>query len=485
MIEPITTPGKTYAVTSPNGCTVTQRVGEATIVNDVPAGVQTLLIAQAGRFEVSDDSAIVTECGGSAELVFTAATTRAASSGSGCDCGFTAEECDKLKLYASAEGRNIPISDDGEIVTQIGHTYTITAGEQSVTCTDADFNPLCEVAAHKQAGFVAPATAAYVDNVTCTVTEVFRAAAPIMLSGNGSGCESGGESGGESDLPAGYKLVEYLEGDGNQVIKTGLVPDERTGFSASIQMPAIPALQGEFYFAGTQLRAGYEGFWVLCRNAELVIQRGLFADPAGIFSIAKPTSTNILSRNDIAFNFKNNQLVEINGGEGITITNVSMQPQLYSFAIFCATYGSDNRYDYSAHFRIYNWQHSQGENIVRSYIPCLDETGAPCMYDRIEQKPYYNAGTGDFLYPTESTTYSLRHVLPDWGKLTENGLRRLYHAPADWAGELYDYAIEYGYKPIIEPERPEDGYWTPRWRETEEEIVLEWIETEAPEIEGV
>lgn len=70
MIEPITTPGKTYAVTSPNGCTVTQRVGDTTIVNDVPAGVQVLIIAQAGRFEVSDDAAVVTECGGSAKMIF-------------------------------------------------------------------------------------------------------------------------------------------------------------------------------------------------------------------------------------------------------------------------------------------------------------------------------------------------------------------------------------------------------------------------------
>jgi hypothetical protein len=74
-------------------------------------------------------------------------------------------------------------------------------------------------------------------------------------------------------------------------------------------------------------------------------------------------------------------------------------------------------------------------------------------------------------------------VLPDWGKLTERGLRRLYHAPANYQGELYDYALENGYKPIVEPEKPEQGYWVPQWRETEDEIVLEWVETEAPEDE--
>jgi hypothetical protein len=102
------------------------------------------------------------------------------------------------------------------------------------------------------------------------------------------------------------------------------------------------------------------------------------------------------------------------------------------------------------------------------------------MYDTVGKKAYYNQGGYDFTYPTESTTYSLRRVLPDWGKLTEHGLRRLYHAPANYQGELYDYAMENGYKPIVEPEQPEEGYWAPRWTETEDEIVLEWVETEPP-----
>lgn len=81
MKYPITTPGNTYAITSPNGCTVTQRADDTTIVNAVSAGVQTLLIAQAGRFEVSDDAAVVTECGGSASLV---STVNAHDVGNGC-----------------------------------------------------------------------------------------------------------------------------------------------------------------------------------------------------------------------------------------------------------------------------------------------------------------------------------------------------------------------------------------------------------------
>lgn len=62
--------GKSYCVTSPNGCTVTQTSGSTTITTEVPANVQTLVLAQTGRLEISDDAALVTEVGGSAELIF-------------------------------------------------------------------------------------------------------------------------------------------------------------------------------------------------------------------------------------------------------------------------------------------------------------------------------------------------------------------------------------------------------------------------------
>ena len=130
--------------------------------------------------------------------------------------------------------------------------------------------------------------------------------------------------------------------------------------------------------------------------------------------------------------------------------------------------------------RIYQCAITKNGKYLFRGLPCLDSTGTPCMYDTVSKRPFYNLGTGDFIYPTESTTYALRRVLPDWGKLTEHGLRRLYHAPANYQGELYDYALENGYKPIVEPEMPEEGYWSPRWTETEDEIVLEWVETEPP-----
>ena len=59
MKDPITTPGKTYAVTSPNGCTVTTEDGLKILT--VQPGIQAVFTAPAGKVLVSDDAAIVTE----------------------------------------------------------------------------------------------------------------------------------------------------------------------------------------------------------------------------------------------------------------------------------------------------------------------------------------------------------------------------------------------------------------------------------------
>ena len=122
------------------------------------------------------------------------------------------------------------------------------------------------------------------------------------------------------------------------------------------------------------------------------------------------------------------------------------------------------------------------DRLVYDLVPCLDAVGAPCMFDTVSRSSYYNSGTGDFLYPgkeEEPATFSRRRPIT-YAQLTEHGVRRLYKVPAGYNGTKEEYAAEHGFKPLVETPQPEEGYWTPRWTETEDEIVLEWVETEPP-----
>lgn len=122
--------------------------------------------------------------------------------------------------------------------------------------------------------------------------------------------------------------------------------------------------------------------------------------------------------------------------------------------------------------------------VSHNYVPALDPTGTPCMYDTITRTTYYNSGTGDFLYPspTSSTTYSMRRPLAEYAKLTNTGVRRLYHVPVDYEGSIEEYASENGFKLLNETESPnEEGkHYAFRWVETDTEIKTEWYETEPP-----
>ncbi len=47
--------------------------------------------------------------------------------------------------------------------------------------------------------------------------------------------------------------------------------------------------------------------------------------------------------------------------------------------------------------KIYYFKIWNNNILVRDFIPVLDKDGVPCMYDLVEHKFYYNAGTGDFI----------------------------------------------------------------------------------------
>ena len=130
------------------------------------------------------------------------------------------------------------------------------------------------------------------------------------------------------------------------------------------------------------------------------------------------------------------------------------------------------------------WGHSLSINgkLVLNFIPALDQTGTPCMYDLISKQPFYNNGTGDFLYPGKeatATTYSLRRPRM-YAQMTPRGIRRLYHVPKGYNGTPEEYAEQNGFKILVETPAPEEGYWAPVWHNREDCIELEWVETEPP-----
>ena len=129
--------------------------------------------------------------------------------------------------------------------------------------------------------------------------------------------------------------------------------------------------------------------------------------------------------------------------------------------------------------RMFRWSLITNGVRVCNMIPALNtNTGSPCMFDLVTGEPFYNELEGDFTYPESATAYSLRQPVPTYAKMTKHGVQKLYHLPEGYEGSEDEYAQENGFKLLTENKRPEEGSWRPEWVETDNELILNWIEVE-------
>ena len=80
-----------------------------------------------------------------------------------------------------------------------------------------------------------------------------------------------------------------------------------------------------------------------------------------------------------------------------------------SFATFVSTahlylfnLNIDSASDYKCRAKIWSYKQSRNGELIRDFIPVLDWNDVPCMYDRVSETFFYNAGTGEFLYGVET-----------------------------------------------------------------------------------
>lgn len=196
---------------------------------------------------------------------------------------------------------------------------------------------------------------------------------------------------GKSELPAGYKRCEYLQGLGDS--RTYIVIPELniiydTLFSITVMYPkytsdtnACGSLIGDVRF---EQGIGWNGH---CYQVNYI--KGAQITSHGAPQEVKITFTaHILGSSQYKF-----PVITMNG------VKVSYETYNYSSAtgavhdvyLFGTNRGNIKRY-FSG--RIYGFYLEGQINL----IPALDRNDTPCMYDTVSKKPFYNAGSGEFLY---------------------------------------------------------------------------------------
>ena len=188
-------------------------------------------------------------------------------------------------------------------------------------------------------------------------------------------------------LPYGYQRCLFLEDTGTQFINTEYCATNNSGIWTVQQQIGqkdgvnVGALEGSIYFYAPRWSCVSYDCYVGYSNTTNFNVKGASSNAI--------TSVNWLNDKKGIITIGENDVYSLN----LTESTFNMTVPLTMFK----RNGSTDRQWYG---RIYRVKISEGDQIIRDFIPALDPDGKPCMYEMIEGKPYYNAATSgdDFLY---------------------------------------------------------------------------------------
>ena len=184
-----------------------------------------------------------------------------------------------------------------------------------------------------------------------------------------------------------YTPVEYLESTGTQYIDTGV--NAETGITCDLEAEYRSITGNSSMVSAFNNKDRF--YCAHISNPEKKWTLGY-----GDYYLA-----NEIPKVNTIYNIKssllqNEQKIIVNGNEIISkniIDNYNLNLNLYVFAMningVAACFSKARLYKLKLYF---------GDSLVRDFIPVLDSSGIPCLYDKVEDKFYYNQGSGEFLY---------------------------------------------------------------------------------------
>ena len=203
-------------------------------------------------------------------------------------------------------------------------------------------------------------------------------------------------------LPDGYTRLEYLESTGTQYIDTNYAFTD--DFSWEIDFNGID--KGKTIFGGrtSSTRTALLYQKAAAQGVETTCPINAMTGDQTPFQLADLSSGRHKVKMSVA---SNKGSVWVDGAQ--VYNNQSFSGSYISGvtqALFADNFGSGDIREHASS-KVYAAKMWQGNSLVRDFVPALDPSNKPCMYDLITKQPYYNLGEGDDfsigkkLYPVE------------------------------------------------------------------------------------
>ncbi len=186
-----------------------------------------------------------------------------------------------------------------------------------------------------------------------------------------------------------YVRIEYLESTGTQWIDTGFKPNQDTRVIMTYLKQSGNDDIGWLF--GSRNSIGVSSFGVFYDNAPAVIQTD--------YNDQRNNITNRIYNKKLTVDKNKNvtEIIDFDTGDTLA-TNTSAERTFSSnYNLYLSALNNGGSVSLYKTKSIYSCKIYNNDTLVRDFIPVLDKNGTPCLYDKVEGKFYYNAGTGDFI----------------------------------------------------------------------------------------
>ena len=187
-------------------------------------------------------------------------------------------------------------------------------------------------------------------------------------------------------VPEKIQQVEYIESTGTQYINTEII--ENLNLSCEIKF-MFNEFSSSIY--GPHMLSGANIFLLVPR---MVNNGQVFV----LYNNGSVTTSYNWEKNKIYEVSTRNDKIIVNGETKLEGINKAETFSSSSYVYLMAYGGGLSNAALRFVGKLYYCKIYDGDTLVRCFIPALDENGMACLYDKVEGKYYYNAGTGTFSY---------------------------------------------------------------------------------------
>ena len=189
----------------------------------------------------------------------------------------------------------------------------------------------------------------------------------------------------EDGIPLTYTKLEYIQSTGTQYIDTDYTFSDGMRFKFQVQWMTSPSNASSLFGANSggtaEVLLGYRGLSVNYLGGSFNYSWELLTD-YNIDIDLKNTTNNLLL-------IINNELVR-------NVSGIVNGKKCYLFGGIKASH--DTSISYYTSEKLYYFRIYSDTELVRDYIPVLDTSKRPCLFDKVSKTCFYNQGTGEFLY---------------------------------------------------------------------------------------